>query len=70
MSEIVLTPKFAAELASNVYLLKDSLGCRGFLAKYNNEFNLGNTVLAESKTSTLLVVKSKHITASLSKPKG
>lgn len=57
----VLTPKFSAELASNVYQIKDDLARRAFVANYKSVFNMDTSVMATGKTGAFVVVKKPHV---------
>ncbi len=63
MSGVELSPTFSAELASNVYLIKDEFSRKGFTLKYQKQFNMGASTMATGKTGGLLVVKKAHVMA-------
>lgn len=65
-----LTPKVAAELASNVYLIKDEFSRRGFALKYQDMLNMPESKMAKAETGALQVVKKKHVMVLLAKGKG
>jgi len=62
MSGSTLTPKFAAELAANVYLVKDSDGRKMFNAKYKDAFNFDESTMVKGKTGGI-IVKKEHVMA-------
>lgn len=70
MSKSVLDPVFAAELASNVYLIKDDFSRKGFNLKYKDFFDMEVSSMVEGKTGGLIVVKKKHVMAFMSVGKG
>jgi hypothetical protein len=61
MSGQTLSPKFSAELASNVYLIKDEFSRKGFLLKYKKIFDMDDAKMAQGKTG--LVVRKPHVMA-------
>ncbi|TVZ41653.1 lipase (class 3) [Alteromonadaceae bacterium 2753L.S.0a.02] len=63
MSTTFLNPVFAAELASNVYLIKDKFSRKGFNVKYKNTFDLDESKMVQGKTGALVVVKKSHVMA-------
>lgn len=63
MSGVELSPSFSAELAANVYLIKDEFSRKGFTLKYKNQFNMEASTMAKGKTGGLLVVKKAHVMA-------
>lgn len=63
MSGNELNPKFAAELASNVYLVKDDFSRKGFELKYKKHFNFESSTMAKGKTGGLIVLKNTHVMA-------
>lgn len=65
-----LQPAFAAELASNVYLIKDKFSRKGFALKYKTVFNMDESKMVEGKTGALLVVKKPHVMAFMAVGKG
>ena len=67
MSNGNLQPVFAAELASNVYLVKDEHTRRGFNLKYKKVFQMEESKLVTGKTGGFLVVKKPHVMAFLAK---
>lgn len=69
MNGLTLTPKFAANFASNVYLVKDTDGRRIFNAKYKDAFNFDESSMAKGKTGGIIVNK-KHVMAFLGVGKG
>lgn len=60
MSGDIFGPKFWAELASNVYLIKDEATRRGFRLKYQKTFNMEGSTMAEGKTGAFIVLKKPH----------
>jgi triacylglycerol lipase len=60
MSGDISGPQFWAELASNVYLIKDESTRRGFKLKYQKIFNMEGSVMAEGKTGAFVIVKNSH----------
>ena len=69
MKGMTLTPEFAANLAANVYGLKDPDGPRAFNLKYKDAFNLGSSSMVEGKTGGIIVNK-KHVMAFFGVGKG
>jgi len=57
-----LTPKFAAEFAANVYLVKNEDGRRIFNAEYKDAFNFDTSFMVKGKTGGI-VVKKEHVMA-------
>lgn len=70
MSGSFLDPEFAAELASNVYLIKDDFSRKGFNLKYKDFFDMEASSMVKGKTGGLFVVKKKHVMAFMSAGKG
>jgi hypothetical protein len=70
MSGSELNPEFAAELASNVYLIKDDFSRKGFNLKYKDSFNMEEGSMVKGKTGGLVVVKKEHVMAFMSVGKG
>lgn len=58
-----LDPEFCAELASNVYLIKDDFSRRGFEVKYKNTFNMEQSSMVKGKTGGVFFVKKSHVMA-------
>ena len=69
MPGIELSPGFSAELASNVYLIKDEFTRKGFKLKYKDSFEIASDSMVEGKTGGYIINK-KHIMAFLSIGKG
>ncbi len=62
MSGRVLSPEFAANLASNVYMIKDDFTRKGFNLKYKDIFNFDESTMVKGKTGGI-IVKKKHVMA-------
>lgn len=69
MSGLELAPKFAAELASNVYLIKDEFTRKGFTLKYKDTFSIDSDSMVNGTTGGYIVRK-KHVMAFLTVGKG
>lgn len=69
MSGVVLSPEFAAELASNVYLIKDEFSRKGFILKYKKSFDIEESAMVKGKTGGI-VVKKEHVMAFFAVGKG
>ncbi len=69
MTGVALTPVFAANLASDVYGLKDIDGPRAFNLKYKDAFNLDSSSMVKGKTGGIIVNK-KHVMAFFGVGKG
>lgn len=70
MSGHYLNPLFAAELASNVYLIGDKFSRRGFELKYNKHFDFEDSKMSTGETGALTVVKKSHVMAFMTLGKG
>lgn len=69
MSGSCLSPRFAAELASNVYLIKDDFSRRGFVLKYKDDFDMEASSMSKGKTGGCFINK-PHVMAFLGIGKG
>lgn len=69
MSGMELRPTFAAELASNVYLIKDEFSRKGFILKYKDTFSIDNDSMVQATTGGYIVRK-KHVMAFITVGKG
>jgi len=69
MSGIELRPQFAAELASNVYLVKDKFGRKGCNHKYKGIFEIQEDSMLDGTTGGS-VLKRSHVMAFVSVGKG
>jgi len=70
MNGHTLSPEFSAELASNVYLIKDEFSRRGFDLKYKDTFTMDGDSMVKGETGGLLVVKKTHVMAFMAVGKG
>lgn len=69
MSGVELNPEFAADLAANVYGIKEPLQLRLFVENHKDVFNLDGASFTKGKTGGY-VVKSEHVMALLCTGKG
>ena len=65
-----LKPIFAADLASDVYMIKDKYSRTVFELKYKNHFNLEDGKMTTGKTGAMIVVKKSHVMAFIALGKG
>lgn len=65
-----LSPVFSAELASNVYLVKDKFSRKGFTLKYKDCFDMEESTMVSGNTGAFMVVKKPHIMAFMGMGKG
>lgn len=70
MSGSFLEPIFAAELASNVYSIKDKFGRKGFILKYKEDMDIDESIVSEGKTGAFIAVKKTHVMAFMGIGKG
>ena len=70
MTGNTLNPKFSADLASNVYLIKDKITQKGFLLKYKQYFDIQESSMVKGETGSFLVIKKSHAMAFLAKGVG
>ncbi len=61
MGAMALSPQFSAEIAANVYQIKDDLARRAFKAEYKNKFNMDDSVMATAKTGAFVLLKKPHV---------
>lgn len=61
MSGMALSPKFSAEIASNVYQIKDELSRRAFKAEYKKFFNMEESTMATGTTGAFVILKKPHV---------
>ena len=61
MGGLALSPQFSAEMAANVYQVKDDLARRAFKAEYKNIFNMEESVMATAKTGAFVLLKKPHV---------
>lgn len=66
MTGVSLDPIFAAELASNVYLIKDQHTRKGFELKYKKTFELDDSKMVMGKTGGYIINK-PHVMAFMAK---
>lgn len=69
MSGTELSPEFSAELAQNVYLIKDPVLREAFSLKYKNHLSIDGDSFTQAKTGGYIVNK-KHVMALLTVGKG
>src|SRR5690606_35986074 len=65
-----LSPQFAAEMASNVYLVNDLDGRDLFKLKYKNDLNINTGSMIPGTTGGLVILKKAQIIALFSAGKG
>jgi triacylglycerol lipase len=70
MSGNELSPKFAAEMASNVYLIQDIDGQDLFKLKYKNDLDINDQSMIGGKTGAFTFLKRKQVIAVFSTGKG
>lgn len=61
MSGDISGPVFWAELASNVYMIKDESTRKGFQLKYQKTFNMEESTMAVGKTGAFVIMKKPHV---------
>lgn len=69
MSGVELSPEFAADLASNVYGIKEALKLRLFAENHKDVFDLSGSSFAQGRTGGH-IVNTKHVMALLCVGKG
>ena len=70
MSSNELSPMFAAQLAGDVYLVKDELGRRALKVDYRDTMEIGDHSLATGRTGAFIIVKKSQLAAIFSTGKG
>lgn len=61
MGGLALSPQFSAEIAANVYQVKDDLARRAFKAEYKKIFNMEESIMATAKTGAFVLLKKPHV---------
>ncbi|VUD52214.1 hypothetical protein TDB9533_01585 [Thalassocella blandensis] len=64
-----LSPSYAADLASNVYLIKDEFSRKGFMMQYKDDFAMDSSTMSKGKTGAFMVVKKAHVMAFMAQGK-
>src|SRR5690606_2270396 len=70
MSGNELSPKFSAEMASNVYLVQDIDGQDLFKLKYKNDLDINDQSMIGGNTGAFAILKRKQVIAVFSAGKG
>lgn len=70
MKGFELSPKYSAELASNVYAVQDTDGQDLFKLKYKNDMELDNKAMVSGKTGAFVIAKKRHVLAVFTAGKG
>lgn len=61
MGSLALSPKFSAEIAANVYQIKDDLARRAFKAEYKRKFEMEESTMATGTTGAFVILKKPHV---------